>query len=362
MSLRFRLFAPILAGATLRERLIAVAGALIGIGLTSVITGLLINRAYLPLIIAPMGATAVLLYAVPASPLAQPWSIVGGNTISALVGITVAHAIDERAIAAALAVSLAILVMSFTRCLHPPGGASALTAVLGGPSVEAAGWTFPLLPVALNSCVILGVGLVVHRLTGRAYPHRPATYAVNTHHTADPPPQLRIGFRSEDIDAALRVMRETFDVAREDVAALLEQVELQAAVRASGALTCRDIMSRDVITIGANDDVETARSLLLVHDIRVLPVLGEAGELIGTVGLRELAEADGPVAACAAKPTTASAEDPAIRLAPALTDGSSHAVVIVDAERRVRGLVTQTDLLVAMLQTLSRRGMAGRRP
>ena len=123
----FRAFAPILAGATLQERLIACAGALFGIGLTTVICGLVIHGGdYLPTIVAPMGASAVLVFAVPTSPLAQPWSVIGGNTLSALIGVTASHCIDDRAIAAAVAVSLAILVMSVTRSLHPPGGAAAL--------------------------------------------------------------------------------------------------------------------------------------------------------------------------------------------------------------------------------------------
>ena len=359
MPQRFRVFAPVLAGATLYERLIACAGALVGIGLTSVITGLIHPGAYLPLIVAPMGATAVLLFAVPTSPLAQPWSIVGGNTISAFVGVAVAHAIDDPALGAALAVSLAILVMSFTRCLHPPGGASALSAVLGGPIVEVAGWQFPIVPVALNSLIIVGVGLVVHKLTGRAYPHTPSSPAVNTHQTLDPPTQLRSGFRTEDIDAALRVMHETFDVSREDVTALLRQVELQATIRLSGPLTCGDIMARDVVSVEASEDVESARSLLAVHDVRVLPVIGDDDKLIGIVSLRELAHAEGPVAGCLAKATTASADDPAIGLVPALTNASVHAVVIIDAEWRVRGIVTQTDLLVAMTTMLVRGSARG---
>src|SRR3954454_23764 len=98
--LGFRLFRPILAGATLRERLVACLGALAGITLTGLICGLVFGqRPDIPLIVAPMGASAVLLFAVPASPLAQPWPIIGGNTIYALVGVLVAKAVSDPLIA-----------------------------------------------------------------------------------------------------------------------------------------------------------------------------------------------------------------------------------------------------------------------
>lgn len=352
---RLRFFNPILAGATLRERLIACVGALIGIWLTSLVCGRIASPgSYLPLIIAPMGASAVLLFAVPASPLAQPWPIIGGNTISALIGLGVAHVVDERALAAGLAVSLAIVVMSFTRCLHPPGGAAALSAVLGGPTVAAWGTLYAFVPVALNSAVIVVLGVTFHRLAGRAYPHHPAPPVVNPHGTLDPPAQLRAGFRTEDVDAALRTLHETFDVGRDDVARLLQEVELQAAIRSSGPLTCGDIMSRDIIKVGPKEGVDAVRSLLLAHKLRVVPVVGEAGHLVGTVGLRELMNAEGEIEPWISKGATASAADPAVSLIPALSSGSSHAVVIVDPERRVLGLITQTDLLAALVPTLAR--------
>ena len=82
-----------------------------------------------------MGASALLLFAIPSSPLAQPWSIVGGNTVSALIGLLVSRYVPEPAVAAGCAVAFAIAAMSLLRCLHPPGGAAALTAALGGPAV-----------------------------------------------------------------------------------------------------------------------------------------------------------------------------------------------------------------------------------
>ncbi|MDX8468970.1 HPP family protein [Mesorhizobium sp. VK23B] len=343
----FRLFVPILAGATLRERLAACIGATIGIALTGVISGLAMgNGPHVAMLVAPMGASAVLLFAVPSSPLAQPWSIIGGNTISALVGVTVAHFVHNPVIASGLAVALAIAAMSFTRSLHPPGGAAALTGVLGGPAVISAGFLFPFVPVALNSIILVTLGFLFHKLSRRNYPHVHVP-AANSHGTADRPPAERVGFRPEDVDAALAALDETFDIDREDIERLLRQVELQATVRAHRTLLCRDIMSRDVISVPENASADEARKQLLDHNIRTLPVVDVEAKLVGAVGLRELTGTTDTVKGVMSKAGTASPETPAMSLLPALTDGRSHAVVIVDAGRHILGLITQTDLLAA---------------
>ncbi|RWA67447.1 HPP family protein [Mesorhizobium sp.] len=343
----FRLFVPILAGATLRERLTACIGATIGIALTGVISGLAMGSGpHVAMLVAPMGASAVLLFAVPSSPLAQPWSIIGGNTISALVGVTVAHFVHNPVIASGLAVALAIAAMSFTRSLHPPGGAAALTGVLGGPAVISAGFLFPFVPVALNSIILVTLGFLFHKLSRRNYPHvhQPAA---NSHGTADRPPAERVGFRPEDVDAALAALDETFDIDRDDIERLLRQVELQAMVRSQRRLLCQDIMSRDVISVPENAGAEEARKQLLDHNIRTLPVVDAEARLVGAVGLRELTRATDTVKGVMSKAGTASPDTPAMSLLPVLTDGRSHAVVIVDAGRHILGLITQTDLLAA---------------
>lgn len=343
----FRLFVPILAGATLRERLLACIGATIGIALTGVISGLAMGGGpHVALLVAPMGASAVLLFAVPSSPLAQPWSIIGGNSISALVGVTVAHFVHDPVIASGLAVALAIATMSFTRCLHPPGGAAALTAVLGGPAVVSAGFLFPFVPVALNSAVLVALGFIFHLLSRRNYPHVHVA-AANNHGTADRPPVERVGFRPEDVDAALAALDETFDIGRDDLERLLRQVELHAMVRSHRTLLCRDIMSCDVISVQETATADEARKQLLDHNIRTVPVVDADGRLAGAVGLRELTQTTGTVKGVMSKAGTASPETPAMNLLPVLTDGRSHAVVIVGAERRILGLITQTDLLAA---------------
>jgi CBS domain-containing membrane protein len=353
---RFRLFVPILAGATLRDRAVACLGALIGIGLTGLVCALAFGSGpLLPLIVAPIGASAVLLFAVPASPLAQPWSIIGGNTISALVGIAVGHVVAEPMLAIGLAVALAIAAMSLTRCLHPPGGAAALTAVIGGPTVAAAGYAFAFVPIAANSVMLVLLGLLFHRFSSHSYPHVPKAAPVNAHGTSDLPPPVRVGFRPEDIEGALADLGETFDIDPQDLDRLLRRIELRSLSREHGDLSCADIMSGDVISVGETAGTAEARALLLTHGVRTLPVTDGAGRLAGIVGLRELTRQDGPVADVMAEAAVSAPASPALELLGPLTDGRTHSVVIVDGDRRILGLVTQTDLLAAIARVLARR-------
>jgi CBS domain-containing membrane protein len=224
-----RIFRPIMAGAHLRERLIGCLGALICIGLTMFVCGRLLSPADVPVIVAPLGASAVLIFAVPSSPLAQPWPVVGGNMISAFVGVTAFKLIPNDVLAAGAAVGAAILLMSLLRCLHPPGGAAALTAVIGGPGIHAAGFAFAFVPVALNSVALVLLAWLFHRMTSRAYPHRAmlAPAAIAAERTA-------AGFHPEDIDAALDDMHESFDIIREDLDVLLSRAELYARKRHNG--------------------------------------------------------------------------------------------------------------------------------
>lgn len=220
----FRLFHPILAGATLRDRLVASAGAFICLAITGLIcAGSPFAPKDLAALAAPIGASAVLMFAVPASPLAQPWSILGGNVISALIGVMVYQLLGNSALALGLAVGAAILGMSLLRCLHPPGGAVAMTAVLGGPAIWDAGFAFPFGVVAVDCIVLIAAGLLFHRISGHSYPHRPKvgkTSAVQTHH-----------LHRSDVSRAIADAGETFDISSEDLEILLERAEHYARLR-----------------------------------------------------------------------------------------------------------------------------------
>lgn len=213
------MFRLVMAGAQWRDRIGAALGGAIGIGLTAWVTALAgLDSTTAILLAAPIGASAVLVFAVPSSPLAQPWRVIGGNIVSALVGLVVAQWLGHGALAAGIAVGLAILVMSLTRSLHPPGGGTALLPVLA-PAVMAQGLGFVLLPIGVNAVLLTLCGLMVHRVTGHSYPHRVQP--------APPAP----GLLPEDIDAALAEAGEAFDVSREDLLALLARAEHHAAAR-----------------------------------------------------------------------------------------------------------------------------------
>ena len=219
-----KIFQPILSGATLRDRAVACLGAFLGIALTALASRWLLG-VDIPTILmmsASMGASSVLLFVVPASPMVSPWALVGGHTVSALVGIAVARVVPDMALACGLAAALAIALMSLMRCLHPPGGSTALIAVLAGPTVAEQGWLFAFDPVALNAALLAAAGYVFHRFSGHAWPHRaPVT----------PEPVRRI--EEADIDAALDAFGEPLDISRADLKAFIDLVENQRAARAA---------------------------------------------------------------------------------------------------------------------------------
>jgi CBS domain-containing membrane protein len=344
----FNFFRPILPGANLRDRALACCGAVAGIGLTGALCSLAFgDNPHLPLLAAPMGASAVLLFAVPASPLAQPWPIIGGNVISAIVGLLVGQILHDPLIASGVAVALAIAVMSLTRCLHPPGGAAALSAVLAGPAIAANGYMFPLVPVGVNAVVLVALGWLFHSFTRRPWPHLSSAPPANPHKTFDPPASQRVGFSAEDVDAALIDLGEAFDIDRDDLDRLLRRVELRALSRQQADPICADIMSRDLITVKPGTRLVEARALLLKHGVRTLPVL-ESGRLAGVVGLRETALDCDHVRDVMRPAAVAAPQTPAVDLVTRLTDGLTHAVVIVAEHGHVHGLVTQTDLLAAL--------------
>lgn len=376
MRSTLRRLIPDAAPVSNRERLRAAAGAFVGISLT----GLLGSLAFrldpsLPAMIAPMGASAVLLFAVPSSPLAQPWSILCGNIVSAFVGVTVALLVPDIFLASALAISLAIAAMMALRCLHPPSGAVALTAVLGGPAVHSLGYGFILWPVAGNSLILLILALVYNNATGRAYPHG-LRLGKASHGTADPTPIQKIGFSSADLDEVLKEYDEVLDIDRDVLEMILRKTELRSWRRRALHLDCASVMSRDVVGVAPDDSLRHAHSLMRNRHFKALPVTNDRAEILGIVTQTDFLEKaswrngrpsigflqrlrlilsgtsapndtvkdimTSPVRTV--QPETA-IEEAIIRFA----EEGLHYLPVIDANGKMVGILSQSDVMVAML-------------
>lgn len=210
-------FGPDTAPVSHTEKIISACGGFLGILLVYFVSLQFIGTHGSALVVASMGASAVLLFAVPHGQLSQPWSVIGGHLVSAVIGVSCAKLFHDPAIASATAVGLAIGAMYYLRCLHPPGGATALIAVVGGGEVHALGYLFVLTPVLINVFVILAVAVLVnYAFAWRRYP---ASLAKRPHvqHDAvkgDDGGEISHG----DLVYALRKLDSFVDVSEEDLA------------------------------------------------------------------------------------------------------------------------------------------------
>ncbi len=147
-------------------------GAFLGIGSVALAGQLVFAAHDLALMIGSFGASAVLLYGAVRSPLAQPRNLLGGHILSAIVGVACWKLLSHHiAIAEAMAVATAIAVMHATRTLHPPGGATALIAVIGSNKIHALGFFYVLIPATVGPIILLIVALAVNNIpASRRYP------------------------------------------------------------------------------------------------------------------------------------------------------------------------------------------------
>ena len=154
-----------------REKLVSMIGGLISILFLTFVTEQALHLSGAEAVIASMGASAVLLFAVPHGQLSQPWPVLAGQVFPALIGVICARWIPIPQLAAALAVGLSIGMMHHLKCIHPPGGATALTAVLGGSPIHEMGFRFVIFPVLANCLLMIGVAVAFNIFFGwRRYP------------------------------------------------------------------------------------------------------------------------------------------------------------------------------------------------
>lgn len=367
----FRALGPAIPPGSPREAVRAGIGALIGVALAGLLLLTFTEDQRLGLwLIAPFGATSVLVFAVPSSPLAQPWSAVVGNTLSALCAVLVCMLVADPFIRVPLAVGLAIAAMILLRALHPPGGAVAMTAALSPDTIRELGLGFALCPVALGTAILVLVAVLYSRLTGRHYPFRQFEQK-NVHGTDDHEPLERIGLTEAELTDILTQYRQTLNLGVEDLVRLISAAELRAAGHRAGPLTASDIMSRDLVTVGPETVLNDVAQLFQRHGFISLPVVEKDDRFLGVIYqihlIRKAADESrgigGMFRAVLARqlrdrrlraaqimstdvPTT-TPDAPIATLLPKLADGSCDAVPVLDGGRIV-GIVTRTDLIAAL--------------
>lgn len=372
-----RSLAPAVARVSALEAARAGLGAFIGLGLTGLFV---LSSSVDPqdglYLVAPFGATSVLLFAVPNSPLAQPWSAILGNTLAALVGVAVCMLVDDPGLRIACAVGLAITATILCRAVHPPAGAVAMTAAMSPDTIEHLGFWFALAPIATGTVVLVLLAAVYARLTGRRYPFRQFNDP-GRHGTGDANPLERLGLTEAELTAILERYRQSFNVGVEDLARLIGAAELQAAAHGTGPVSAADIMSKDLITVGPDTALAQVADLFRRHRFTSLPVVGPNDEFLGVIfqihllgrvvdgaphgrgswlPFRVRRERMMPARACSIMSVTgprAAPLTPIGALLPLLAEGEVDAVPILQ-DGRITGIVTRTDLIAAMARTTAR--------
>jgi len=353
-----------------RERLRSLAGAAVGVLVAGVLCRwLAAGGEWSAWLVAPIGASAVLVFALPSSPLAQPWSVIGGNTVSCVTASACVLAIPDPVLAGAAAVGLAIAAMFQLRCLHPPGGSTALLIAL----THNADFGFALFPVAVNSVLLVLAGVAYNHFTGRAYPH--------VHVQPGPRPPDGSRFSPADLDAALARYNQVIDVSRDDLEALLHDAETLAYARNLGTLRCADVMTPNPVAVQFGTPLEEAWAVMRQQRIKALPVVDRAHRIVGIVtaadfmrhadidrheGLgerlramvrrighthSERPEVVGQIMTRQVR--VASADGLLMALVPLFSEGGHHHIPIIDAEKRLAGIITQTDLVGALYRAAS---------
>jgi CBS domain-containing membrane protein len=372
-----RRFFPPQPFASPAEKTLGGLGAFLGM------LGLLAGSHYLApdllvFVVASMGASAVLFFAAPHSPLAQPWAFVGGHLVSALIGVTCYKLIPDTYAAAAAAVALAIVAMHFLHCLHPPGGATALVAVAGGTSIHQLGYGYVLTPVALNVALFLGLALVVNNLLpGRRFP-LPARHLSESKevHGLLGWPLGKFGLTREDLEGALKDMHAFIDVTEQDLEQIYAKALLQSHRRRLGEMHCEDVMTRDVVTAEFGDELGDVWRRMRDRKVKGIPVVDRAQRVIGMVTILDFLKLAGPcepahvferlcrmirrtpgltsekpeaVGQIMSKPViTARNSAHIVSLIPLFAQHNIHHVPIVDANDKLVGIVTQSDLMEAL--------------
>lgn len=366
-----------LSAIPLTERLKVALAAFIALFIVTFTSLQLADTASTIVLLASMGASSVLLFGLPNSPLAKPWSFAAGHIISATIGLICSHLFTDLALMAAVTIGCVLFFMYMFECMHPPGGATALVPVIASTDTLL-GYDFLLYPVALNVFVMLLVAILLQKFWLKRGMQQPAQKFDPVHLHQDQSPLKRLGLQTEDLLSALNSFDTVVDISEQDLERLYRRAQLNAYQRKSGDIRCADIMSKDLITVTADTPLFLAWQLLRKHKIGSLPVIDANQQLQGIIATVDiLKHIQVPSYAALLKQLnslflqrhykqqqkitvgdrmttkliTVSPNAYLPELVPLLSDKGLHHLPVTDSSGKLLGLVTQSDLIAALFSS-----------
>ncbi len=358
-----------------RDRLLTLLFAFVSMLILAWVGQKFISPSANPVLLASMGASTIMLLVIPNSPLAQPYAFTMGHLGAALIGVMCAQYAPTTSIAAGCAVSISLIFMFVFNCLHPPGGATAMVPVIMAPE-HILQLDYIIYPVLINVVTLLILAWGINRyILKRNYPTSSLKKAVD-HHSSDASPLERLGISNQDLHNALENFNAYLDITEEDLAKIYTSAQANAYTRKFSELRCKDIMSVDVKTVEFGTELEDAWALLRFHKVSILPVVDRAQRVIGVISLVDFLKranlktyenfseklvtfirrthdnfANKPesVGQIMASPAfTVNEEEYIAAIVPLLSDEGLHHVPVVNAERRLVGIIAQSDLISAL--------------
>lgn len=294
-----------------------------------------------------------------------------------MVGMACAINITETSTAAATAVGGSVLLMLVFRCLHPPAAATSLTPITAGPALTSLGYSFVIVPVAINVFTMLFLAIFINRwVMKRNYPSElPIKKEVNQRHNIVKPTH-KIGFSEQDLELALDQSDIFIDMTHSQLSQLLSTVEMNTFQRIKGSICCADIMIRDVISVEFGTEVEDAWQIMQDHHLKAMPVVNNIQRVIGIITWNDFFKCidlntydsfqDKFRRFIRRTPSTNASKPEAVGLImtsevislpdtthiadliPLMSVKGIRQIPIVDSERRLSGMVYQANLIAAL--------------
>ena len=351
------------------ERWRSTLAALLGMLLIQGILAVLPAQPGISYLLAPLGASSVILFVLPHSPLAQPWSLVGGLFLPAIIGLLCGTWIQPAFLAVAIALALAVWITAWLRCIHPPGGAMAVVFAIAATQQ----------PVSLTTAVLnIGAALVAVLFVNNLIPGRHYPQCAPKQTTAQKPRPKRGSIRHEDLQHALQKIDAYLDISEEDLVRIYDLATNHAHQRHERRV-CSEIMSTDVISVEFGTELNEAWALLQQHKLHGLPVVDRSKRLIGLLTLDNFLRHVKPepeqgigdnIRRLLRTSPSAYSDKPevvgqimneafvsvrcndSISKTASLLSASDHPVIlpVIDDKGRLAGVLTQTDLLSAIYQ------------